>query len=143
MNTLLSWRRASLAVLICLGLAQGCAKKQVPLAPVSGKVTVDGQAITSGQVSLIPLEKTADSSAGLSAATIDSSGAYTISTGGKPGAPQGKYKVTVTASMVPAGGTAPPVAPFNRVYQDSAQTTLRIEVINNPEDGRYDLKLTR
>jgi hypothetical protein len=144
MSALLCRRGLTLAVLLGVSLAPGCAKS-VPLSPVSGKVTVDNQPVTSGQVTLIPLEETASAkSAGLSAGSLDAEGNYTITTGGKKGAPLGKYKVTVTPVMVPvAGATGPPTAPFNKVYQDAQATPLQIEVVENPEAGRYDLKLNK
>jgi hypothetical protein len=144
MSPLLSWRRAAVALLLCFGLASGCSKTKVPLAPVSGKVTVDNQPVTSGQISLIPLERTAESKAGMSAGTIDSSGNYTISTGGRPGAPLGRYKVTVSPVMVPPeGATGPPTAPYNNSYQNANSSTLEIEVVKDPAEGRYDLRLTK
>ena len=120
----------------------GCNPSGTPLAPVKGKVTVDGQPVTSGQVSFIPLD--AKDAAGLSAGTIDSNGEYTISTEGKSGAPLGKYKVTVTPSMVPVqGATTAPSAPFNAQYRDPKKTTLNKEVVNNAAPGAYDLQLSK
>src|SRR5262249_42803462 len=88
-GTLLAWSLLGLLSLATLG---GCDKTGLPpLAPVEGKVTVDSQALTSGTVSLVPLEKEATikySSSG----QIESSGNYKIYTGGEAGAPLGKYK---------------------------------------------------
>jgi len=130
-------------VLTSLILTPGCSGgKSVTMAPVSGMVTVDGQPVTSGQVAFLPTGKDAEK-AGLSAGTIDSSGKYTISTDGKSGAPLGTYKVTVTPSMVPVDGKMP-VAVFNEKYRTvSAANPLTIEVVANPDAGRYDLKLTK
>ena len=129
-------------VLACLTLALGCSGgKKVTLAPVSGTVTVAGQPATSGQVSFLPTSKDAEK-AGLSAGTIDSSGKYTIYTDGKPGAPLGTYKVTVTPSMVPVDGKMPKAA-FNTKYQNPNSTTLQFEVIASPDASRYDLKLDK
>jgi hypothetical protein len=111
------------------------------MAPVSGKVTVDGQALPAGQVSFLPVD--AMTGAGLSAGTIGSNGEYAIYTDGKAGAPLGKYKVTVNPSMVPTGGAGAPTFAFNTNYRDAKSTPLTIEVVNNPEQGRYDLKLTK
>jgi hypothetical protein len=124
-------------------VAAGCdGKPNVATLPVSGKVTVDDKPVTSGQVTLQPLAEKPQG-VGLSAGTIGSDGTYTISTAGKPGAPAGKYKVTVTPSMMPTGGNAPPAPPFNAKYTDPAKTTLEIEVRENAPAGAYDLKLEK
>jgi hypothetical protein len=128
-------------LLICVALCSGCGKPSLPLVPVSGKVTVGDKPVTSGQVTLIPLEKNEnqkDSSSG----SIDENGEYKIFTGGGEGAPLGKYKVTVTPLMMPSGNTKAPSAPFARKYGDATATTLKIEVVSNPAAGAYDLKLT-
>ena len=132
-------------LLLGLLVAGGCSgKPKLELVPVSGKVTVAGQALTSGQVSLHPSAKD-QVIGGLCTGTIDSSGTFTIITDGKPGVPLGKYKITVTPSMVPPTGGAkgPPVSSIDRKYQDIAQTPLTFEVVANAEPGHYDLKLDK
>jgi hypothetical protein len=114
----------------------------VPQVPVSGQVTVDGQPVTSGQVSFIPTSTDAPA-VGPSGGTIDSSGKYTIHTDGRAGAPLGKYKVTVNPSMVPTGDGKMPQAPFNSIYSSPRTTTLEVEVVANPASGAYDLKLKK
>src|SRR5262245_42997145 len=133
MKKMLSPARLAL-VLAGAALVAGCSGgKNVTLAPVSGTVTVGGQPVTGGQVSLIPFEKEQETS-GLSAGTIDSGGKFTIYTGGKPGAPLGKYKVTVTMPMVPppGGSDKPPPPPFNAKYASVSTTNLTFEVIESP-----------
>jgi hypothetical protein len=132
-------RRVWLAVLVCLLPVAGC-KSKVPLAPVSGKVMVGDQPVTAGQVALVPEKGVA--TAGLCAGRIEPDGTYTIATDGRSGAPVGKYKVTVTPSMVPTG-SGPPPAPFNAAYQSARTTTLAIEVVSAPPAGAYDLKLQK
>lgn len=146
------------ARLLCVGMltglvtALGCGKKQAPMAPVSGKVTVNGQPLTAGNVSFIPDVKIGDSAkgqedtapSGLSGGTVGSDGTYKITTAGKNGAPLGKYKVTVNPSMVPvADAKAPPPVGFNAKFTNPQDTPLSVEVIANPEAGRYDLKLAK
>jgi hypothetical protein len=92
-------------------------------------------------VTLFPDAGKEQSAAGLMTGQIDSGGNYTISSGGKPGAPLGKYKATVTPSMVPTGGDKPPALGFNAMYKDQAKTPLRIEVVAS--GGAYDLKLEK
>ena len=128
----------------CL-LPLGCSNEPAlpPLAPVKGKVTVDGKALTAGNVTLHPinLDKAAKAN---SAGQIDASGNFEIFTGGKPGAPLNKYKIQVTPAMVPAeGGKGGMSSPFDSKYRDEKKTTLEFEVVDSPSEGRYDLKLTK
>jgi hypothetical protein len=132
--------RLCLLVLLSTPLLAGCGSS-VAVVPVTGKVTVDGQPLTAGQVSLVPLE--AKPGAVASAGAIDANGDYVIYTGGKTGAPPGKYKVTVTPAMLPSGDNKKPVIPFNQKFGDATKTTLSIDVVSSPAPGAYDLKLTK
>jgi hypothetical protein len=139
MNRLLCSFPVGVVVLVWAALGAGC-KPSVTLAPVSGKVTMDGQPVTAGQVSLIPMDdKTLKD---LCTGSIEN-GEYKIFTGGSEGAPLGKYKVTVTPSMVPTGGAKSPSMPFNRKFSEANSTPLTIEVVSSPAAGAYDLKLTK
>ncbi len=145
MNTLLQSSRFFTILLICAA-SSACGKSGTPLgemAPVSGKVTVDGQAVTSGQVSLIPTDASISTGGSVCAGTIDSSGNYVINTAGKTGAPLGKYKVTVTVPMVPTGGGKMPSAPYHSKFSDQAKTPLTFTVEANPQPGAYDIKMTK
>jgi hypothetical protein len=137
-------RRVGLAVLLGAAFCAGCGgPAAVVIAPVGGKVTLDGAPVASGQVSFLPADQS-EGAAGMSAGAIDANGEYKIFTAGKSGAPPGKYTVTVTPLMVPApGATAAPIAPFNAMYSNVGKTPLHFEVVNSPEPGRYDLKLTK
>jgi hypothetical protein len=126
-------------------LPLGCSSDPAlpPLAPVKGKVTLDGKALTAGNVVLHPvnLDKAAKA---LSASQIDASGNYEIHTGGKAGAPLNKYKIVVTPAMMPAeGGKGGMSSPFDTKFGDPKKTTLEFEVIDGAAEGRYDLKLTK
>jgi hypothetical protein len=148
MNRLYSSRCLCLGVVVCLSLASGCGKKLPPMSPVSGKVTVDGQPLTAGHVTLVPdvgiptqdNAKDQPATAGLSSGTIGSDGTYKITTAGKDGAPAGKYRVQVAPSMMPSGDAkvAPPRS-FGQAFSDPRNTPLRIEV----PSSNYDLKLTK
>jgi hypothetical protein len=137
--------RASLTLtLTCLTLVlfPGCSgSKKLNLAPVSGTVKVGGAPLTSGQITFVPASKEQEGT--LAAGTIGADGTYTISSGGKSGAPLGNYKITITPSMVPTGDGKPPTVPFNTKYQSVATTPLAKEVIANPEAGRYDFNLDK
>ncbi len=144
MRPLLSLRFACFVVVTCIFFLPGCGvKESVKLTPVAGKVTVSGQPVTSGQVSLIPLSKE-EKMPGIMTGIIDSSGNYKVLSDGKEGAPLGKYKVTVTPAMMaaPADKKAPVIS-FNRSYMDASKTNLTIEVVDSAPPGKYDLKLTK
>jgi hypothetical protein len=153
MNRFRSFRLACLVVFVGVGLVPGCGGKLPSMTPVSGKVTINGQSLTGGQVSLIPdiphpneegAKPSETQTAGLSAGQIGSDGTYKIFTAGKEGAPLGKYKVTVTPSMIPSGDAkTAPASGFNPKYSDARNTPLRIEVVANSEPSKYDLKLTK
>jgi hypothetical protein len=136
-------KSASLLLLaVGLGIvALGCGPTEnlPPMLPVKGKATLDGAPLTSGQVSLYP--ETIDPAVKIppSSGSIDSNGNFEIFTGGKSGAPAGKYKVGVTPLMVPTqGGGAPPSLP--QKYMNDKDTPLKIEVV---EGGKYDLVLEK
>jgi hypothetical protein len=135
--------------LLGAALAAGCGGSSVKIVPVSGKVTVGGQPVTSGQVSYLPVTEgegvNAKAAPGSLPASgqIDSNGEYKLFTNGKEGAVAGKYKVTVTPSMVPTGGTKAPTTPYHSKYSDVKQTPLTKEVSAGAAAGTYDLKLTK
>lgn len=137
--------RAAAVVLVLLSLAiLGCGSGDTlpPLAPVKGKVTLDGAPVTSGHVALHPEKVDPAVKAPLSAGVIDGSGNYEIFTGGKAGAPLNSYKVVVTPAMVPMqGGGAPPA--INQKYMIDNQTPLKYEVVATPKEDQYDLKLSK
>lgn len=102
---------------------------------------VDDVPVTSGQVSFMPLDVDNTKPVPPSAGQIDGSGNYEIFTGGKSGAPKGKYKVTVSAAMVPMeGAKGPPKTPYNEKFRDFNDTPLQFDV---PKADGYDLKLTK
>jgi hypothetical protein len=118
------------------------------LVPVSGKVTVGGAPLTSGMVSLTPdAAKGNKVKAGI-VAQINADGTYQVMTNGKPGAPLGSYKVTVSAGMPPVGPVTGAAAALPSVrllpkYMSAELTDLTIEVVEQPNPGAYDLKLAK
>jgi hypothetical protein len=129
--------RACLCILFGAIVSAGCKPSLPPMAPVKGKVTLDGQPVTSGQVTFVPTDNKTDAGL-LSAGTIGSDGTYEIHTEGQSGAPLGKYNVRVTPStMAPLGATGVSV-PLDTKFGEHS-----FEVVAAPEPGRYDLKLTK
>jgi hypothetical protein len=144
MSRILSFARLCILLSICAGFGLGCKKSDVTFdtIPVSGKVTVDGHPVTDGQVSFIPFDKE-QKAGGMCTGKIDVSGGYVLYTDGKDGAPPGRYKVTVTPSMVPTGGNKMPTMPFNIKYSEVAKTDLIVIVSATASPGSYDLKLSK
>jgi hypothetical protein len=137
MKRLISFPTLCLAMLVLSAAVSGCGDKtSVKTVPVRGKVTVGNEPVAEGNVSLIPTSK--DAKSGMSAGQIKN-GEYVIYTGGKEGAPEGQYKVTVTPSMMPSSGGGAPKTPFNSKYSDVNKTTLTLTV----PSANYDLKLDK
>jgi hypothetical protein len=137
-------RRGMLPLLLAAVLpVAGCFGPTLPsMTPVKGSVSVNGKAITSGQVSFFPMTIDEKSKFAPPSGQIDSTGNYELFTEGKPGAPLGKYKVMVTPGMVPMqGAKGPPKGAFNEKYRDEKKTDLVVEVKSTPEAGAYDLQL--
>ncbi|MBI1832449.1 MAG: hypothetical protein HYR84_13480 [Planctomycetes bacterium] len=113
-----------------------------PLHPVKGRVTFENNPVAAGNVVLHPVQ--AETNPRLMSGEIKATGEFEIFTGGKSGAPLGKYKVVVTPPTVPTQQTKGAAAPnFDVKYQDPKKTPLEFEVIESPAGGRYDLKLNK
>jgi hypothetical protein len=141
MSRLFTTRRICFILLLGAGFGAGCGgPASVATVPVTGKVTLDGQPVTSGQVSFFAAD--AKAGVGLCTGIIDANGEYKIFSDGKPGAPLGKYKVMVMPSMVPPTGGGALARPQNDKYSDAKSTTLSVEVVSSPAPGAYDLKMT-
>jgi len=133
----------------------GCGADRLgKLSPVEGKVTVNGAALTSGEVRLHPETPPKPGVVAESMAQVGADGSYKVTTNGKPGAPLGKYKVTVTVMQStgdtdPAKSAAAPAPTkespklFNPRFENPGDTPLQIDVVASPSPGHYDLKLTR
>ena len=131
------------ACLICLS---GCTTDSAlpPLFPVKGKVTVDKEAVKGGQIQLLAEKPDPDGKIPPSSGQISEGGEYEIFTGGKAGAPKGKYKVGVSPPMVPAqGAKAPPKTAYNEKFRNPQTSGLVIEVTESAKEGAYDLPLTK
>jgi hypothetical protein len=108
-------------------------------ASVSGTVTLDGQPLTTGNVSFYP-----DGGSGAPAnGQIDSSGRYSLSTGTDAGLAPGKYVAVVIATKEPPqqydakGGEIPPIVITPAKYTDTSTSDLRFEV----KAGKNDITL--
>jgi hypothetical protein len=143
-----SARRYLAVFWVCMGagMLAGCGGSS-NLIPVVGKVTVDGQPLTTGTglVSFRPVKGSATSKQ--PAANIEEDGTYRLITDGKEGAPPGRYQVLVVdvepldpKNHFPYG---PRKTHVNPKYGDPKKSSLFLEVVPSPAPGAYDLKLTK
>ena len=130
----------------------GCAPRAGTLVPVSGAVAVEGKPLTIGWVTFYPDEAGGNKSSHLPWAEIKPDGTYELSTNGKPGASAGWYKVVVAAThdqipvKPPRTKDGKPWQPRWLVhvkYTHPSTTDVRIEVVEKPAPGGYDLRLSR
>jgi len=136
-----------MAALVSLGMV-GCAKVQKStsvLAPVSGKVTMDGKPLTEASLEFVPRGETKGQ--GGSAAS-DEEGRFVVSTPfGEEGLPPGEYSVIISKLVLPAGmhfdvppdKNLPPIeTPYRESlppqYSDRANSKLVVKVANEGTD---------
>jgi hypothetical protein len=101
---------------------------------VQGKIKLDnGNPLPDGVVRFTPLDRDPNPA---SAATIEADGSYTLSTRGKPGAPEGKYRVVFTRGANTEAWSRVP----NKYFQIRS-SPLEVEVVENKPQGGYDLKV--
>ena len=111
--------------------------------PVEGTVKLsNGTPLTKGEVTFHPDVEGGNSQKypDLPRGKIGGDGKYTLSTGGKPGAPVGKYKVTVN----PTAGEAPtdysvPKEVIEKSATSASTTSIKKEVTATPSAGQYDV----
>jgi hypothetical protein len=135
--------RCGLAVFSLTAMAlTGCGPSGPKVYPVQGKVTLtDGTPIAYGHVILHADKSKGNESMQVCQGTINN-GSYTIMTGARPGAPLGAYTVAIEAAK-----EVNPDNPYftewlaHEKYIDPSKSNLTLEVVEQPEPGRYDFKL--
>jgi hypothetical protein len=139
-----------LLALCACALPAGCGGTYldgVRLYPVSGTVLVEGQPLTGvpqGSVSFHPDATQGNQSLHIPTGKITPEGKYELVTGGKKGAPLGKYKVLVSAfENRKEEGPVTPRYILDGKYYAVERTDLTVEVVENPAPGWYDLKVTK
>src|SRR5262249_8279350 len=141
-----SWSRNRflLGVTLCglVWLSSGCGGG-AKLTPVSGRVTMNGKPLTSGYVNFRPNKTKGNTFGGEPIGEINAQGEYTLQTKGKPGAPLGAYKVTVsvTGPMTEDNTKATTKSLINPTYGNPDTTPLEVEVVAEPKSGAYDLQI--
>lgn len=159
--------RNTLVIALALGLTVplvGCGKKKpdgMPdLQPATVSIIVDGKGISNANVILQPED--AKANAWVPAGTTDETGKATISTNGFKGAPEGNYKVVVSAPEEIDYGEdgAPPkddpaaleawnrkadpsswkrYSPVSTEYTNAASTPLTITIASGKNEQEFDL----
>jgi hypothetical protein len=142
--------RAILVVSFALGmlLQAGCGTGPRRV-PASGTVTIDGKPLEGGILYFNP-DTSKGNNARVSCTSAVRDGRFELRTDGiersdsGTGAPLGWYKVSLRVNMPGEKPVLPgPAIDVNPLYLDPKTTPLEIEVVENPEPGAYDLKLTK
>ena len=127
-----------LSVVIMTALV-GCGDSLPPLTPVTGTITMDGEALDGANVTLMPAENTAGrTGSGVS----DASGNFTLSTtfneelGTAPGMIGGIYKVMVSKTEIVADDSA--LSMDDMSSMDGANTMYESQFGDMTEDGEND-----
>jgi hypothetical protein len=138
------WSRPAWSILCACGLLAWAGCGGLKLVPVSGKVTLGDKPLSGAAVSFVP-DASKGNNARLSCmGRIGADGRYELTSNGVTrsetgkGAPPGWYKVTLVTTLPGA-----PEITVNPNYLDADKTPLSIEVVDNPEPGRYDFKLEK
>lgn len=134
----------------CIGLigvlfVLGCSRQpREILYPVRGRITLDGQPLPRGSLSLRPESKTNwHQPTGM----IEPAGEYVVYTNSRVGAPPGSYRVVVfaTEAATTPSGAANPGLPKSLIpirYNEPHESPLRLDVVAQPASKAYDLELT-
>jgi hypothetical protein len=140
------WFHVRFAVFLVavVGSLWGCAPQEA-LVPVTGKVMVDGKAMTTGNLSFRPDKAGGNASLSEPHAEIGADGTYTVITDKRKGAPVGKFFVLITADegIDPKNPSATPKSLLDRKYADPSNPILKVEVTATPKDGQYDFDLKK
>jgi hypothetical protein len=137
--------RICLLLAAFLVAAAGCGQGGV--APVSGKVMLDGNPLPGVLLSYEPESSGGQDAGGGSYATTDAAGAYTLHlvNGDKPGAVVGKHRVKIAAPVDASsdrdlGGKAPqPKVVLPARYNTSTELTMEVPP-GGRSDANFDLK---
>jgi hypothetical protein len=144
--------RNALLIPILFLAATGCEPAGPKVYPVKGKLTINGMPAKDVQLSFYPVA----SEGTVGSSVLSPDGSYEIISGneGRPGIPQGKYKVVLQASqtlgkeaaMARYGGAggAPPAAPemsFPKEYAASDTSPKEVEV--KAETNTINIDITK
>src|SRR5688500_4201280 len=130
-------------LLLSLALFTGCGER---LLPVKGKITLNGTPLPPGHafIYFVPDTSKGSKDTRFSSFKLSPTGEFELSTQGKDGLPLGWYKVVIYATK-----TEPPSSPIGwtpdwivpEKYTTAETSDLSVEVVAEPEPGRYDFDL--
>lgn len=120
------------------------------LPPVSGQLLLNDQPVTTDKTKTATINYHPDTSKGntaksIAVASVSETGQYTLSYNGKPGIPEGWYKVTVYYSE-PLNSKdlySVPKQLISEKYNAKETTQLSVEVKANAPASNYQLKVTK
>lgn len=127
-----AWPLPILGLILLAGCGGG-----TKLSNVTGKVTYDGQPLTTGTVTFHP--KSGEGSVGVG--DIDSNGQYTLQTGTDPGVPPGEYIVTVVAATIPEVAFGEPEAPPQSLIPTKYAATETSPLTRTVSEGNNTIDL--
>ncbi len=133
-------------MLLSLGVfTVGCAKPEVPMHPVAGRVMFDGKPLHKGDIVFVPDADKGNPHLQFGMGKIGTDGSYVAQTFKKEGIQEGWYKVMVlaTENEPEAHLGWVPIWIVPAKYTKPETTTLSVEVVANPAPGSYDIVIER
>jgi hypothetical protein len=130
-----------LAAALGLVLLAGCGGNEFKRVPVSGTVTLDGQPFSGGVLHFYP-DPAKGNNYRVDCLSPVRDGKFTLlttavkDTDSGSGAPVGWYKVYLYTDIPDVN------LKIHERFTDPAKTPVSVEVVEDPEPGRYDIKFT-
>jgi hypothetical protein len=126
-------------------ICAGCGPKPEKLVPISGKITIQGEPLPYGTITLVPDVAAGNKTKLQPFGKVKADGSYSVETDGKPGAPVGPYLVGISSikPSTPEDGYKPPVWAASQEYLDPNKSGLKLTVVESPAAGAYDIVLTK
>jgi hypothetical protein len=142
------WRIVPLFVAgVVLACVMGCGKDgEGKLVPVQGKVMVGDKPLTTGVVVFRPDAAKGNTSQHEPRGQIDAEGNYQLKTAQYGGAAPGWYKVGIITALPSTDAKAPYTIPpslMPTIYNDPERSRLAVEVVEKPNPGAYDVKISK
>jgi len=138
------WRQLQgmTCIMCALAAISGCGRSAT--VPMAGQVTLDGAALPSGEIVLIPMQTNAGPTVG---AGISDEGRYEMpaSHGPRRG---GKYRVEIRSIDPSSGSTKHPLSRGKPVFLDripveyNAESRLELSIPDDASDFQHDFNLT-
>jgi hypothetical protein len=135
-----------LTTVLPLGLLAliGCSSDPIGrTVPVKGTVSTGSGPLKTGTIAFWPDAAKGNKVPAEPSASIGEDGSYELFTAGRPGAPPGWYKVTVTAQAEADAKNPYAVRKslIDTTFALKDKTPLQVEVVDAPAAGQYDLKV--